>query len=111
MGYLLSDIAAEAEGVRVVLPERAIRFDAVYAGLGIRPRTRLAGALGVELDREGRIVTDRRQRCSVPGCYAAGDAVTGLNQIAVAMAQAEIAAVDIHNRLREAEGRCVAPVD
>jgi thioredoxin reductase (NADPH) len=105
------DIAAEAEGVRVVLPERALGFDAVYAGLGIRPRTGLAAALGVALDTEGRIVTDRRQRCSVPGCYAAGDAVTGLNQIAVAMAQAEIAAVDIHNRLREAEGRCVAPVD
>lgn len=47
----------------------------------------------------------------MPGCYAAGDAVTVLNQIAVAMAQAEIAAIDIHNHLREAEGRCVAPVD
>ena len=105
------DIAAGDGGVRVLLPERALDFDAVYAGLGIRPRTGLAAALGVGLDAEGRIVTDRRQRCSVPGCYAAGDVVTGLNQIAVAMAQAEIAAVDIHNRLREAEGRCVAPVD
>jgi thioredoxin reductase (NADPH) len=105
------DIAAETEGVRVVLPERALRFDAVYAGLGVRPRTGLAATLGVALDAEGRIITDRRQRCSIPGCYAAGDAVTGLNQIAVAMAQAEIAAVDIHNHLRQAEGRCVAPID
>jgi len=37
--------------------------------------------------------------------------VTGLNQIAVAMAQAEIAAVDIHNRLRDTEGLCLAPLD
>ena len=56
-------------------------------------------------------MTDSSQRCSVAGCYAAGDAVTGLNQIAVAMAQAEIAAVDIHNHLRETEGLCLAPVD
>jgi hypothetical protein len=38
---------------------------------------------------------------------AAGDAVTGLNQIAVAMAEEEIAAVDVHNHLRQAEGRCL----
>jgi thioredoxin reductase (NADPH) len=104
-------IAAEAERVRVRLPARILRFDAIYAGLGVRPRTGLAPSLAVELDADGRIVTDCRQRCSVAGCYAAGDAVTGLNQIAVAMAQGEIAAVDIHNRLREREGRCVAPVD
>ena len=57
------------------------------------------------------IVTDGRQRCSISGSYAAGDAVTGLNQIAVAMAQAEIAAVDIHNRLRDTEGLCLAPLE
>lgn len=31
------DIAAEAGGVRVILPERALRFDAVYAGSGSVP--------------------------------------------------------------------------
>jgi hypothetical protein len=63
------------------------------------------------LGADARIVIDGKQRCSLAGCYAAGDAVTGINQIAVAMVQGEIAAVDIHNRLREREGRCVAPVD
>jgi thioredoxin reductase (NADPH) len=105
------EIAAEGDGVRVRLQERDLRFDALYAGLGVRPHTELPATLGVALDAEGRIVTDAKQRCSVPGCYAAGDAVTGLNQLAVAMAQAEIAAVDIHNRLRSREGRCVTPVD
>jgi thioredoxin reductase (NADPH) len=107
----VAEIATDAGGVRVQLPKRSLRFDAVYAGLGVRPRTELAAALGIELDAGGRIVTDHRQRCSVPGCYAAGDAVTGLNQIGVAMAQGEIAAVDIHNRLRDREGRCIAPVE
>ena len=104
-------IIGDLSGVRVLLPDRTLRFDAVYAGLGIRPRTALAASLGVKLDGTGRIVADASQRCSLPGCYAAGDAVTGLNQIAVAMAQAEIAAVDIHNQLRETEGLCLAPVE
>jgi len=102
------EITAEADSVRVRLPERDLRFDAIYAGLGVRPRTELAASLGVELDADGRIVTDGKQRCSRPNCYAAGDAVTGLNQLAVAMAQGEIAAVDIHNRLCAREGRCIS---
>jgi thioredoxin reductase (NADPH) len=82
-----------------------LTFEAIYSGLGIEPHTALGAMLGVELTPEGRFVTDAKQRTSQPGVYAAGDAVTGLNQIAVAMAQAEIAAVDIHNALRREEGR------
>ena len=104
------ELSGDAGGVRVHLADRTLRFDAAYAGLGIRPRTGLAASLGVEIDGDGRIVTDASQRCSVAGTYAAGDAVTGLNQIAVAMAQAEIAAVDIHNRLRAA-GLCLARLE
>ena len=55
--------------------------------------------LGADLANDGRIVTDEHQQSTVVGVYGAGDVVTGLNQIAVAMAQGEIAATDIHNRL------------
>jgi thioredoxin reductase (NADPH) len=82
-------------------------FDAIYSGLGIEPRTGLLARLGANLAEDGRIITDAKQRASVPGCYAVGDAVTGLNQIAVAMAQGEIAAVDIHNTMRRAENLCL----
>jgi thioredoxin reductase (NADPH) len=86
-----------------------LSVDSVYSGLGIEPRTQLARQVAVELDAEGRVRTSPRMETSVPGCFAAGDAVTGLNQIGVAMAQAEIAAVAIHNALREREGRCLTP--
>jgi thioredoxin reductase (NADPH) len=79
-------------------------FDAIYSALGIHPRADLAAVLGVELHPDRRIVTDDHQRTSIEGCYAAGDIVTGLNQLGVAMAQGEVAAVDIHNRLRAQEG-------
>ena len=52
-------------------------------------------------------MTDAHQQTSVPGVFAAGDVVTGLNQIAVAMAQGEIAATRIHSLLRLQENRCV----
>ncbi|EYD72938.1 Thioredoxin reductase [Rubellimicrobium mesophilum DSM 19309] len=80
-----------------------LRFDTAYSGLGSEPHTDLGRMVGADLMEDGRFVTDAHQRTSVPGVYAAGDAVTGLNQIAVAMAQAEVAAVDIHNALRREE--------
>lgn len=100
----LRQLACEPDDVEVHLEGGDIlRFHAVYSGLGTDPNTQLGQILGVDLTPEGRFVTDAKQRTSRPGVYAAGDAVTGLNQIAVAMAQAEIAAVDIHNALRRAE--------
>ncbi|MFJ1294417.1 FAD-dependent oxidoreductase, partial [Paracoccus yeei] len=84
------------------------RFAAVYSGLGSDPQNTLARTLGAKLAADGRILTDAHQETSAEGVFAAGDVVTGLNQIAVAMAQGEIAATRIHSRLRLAEGRCVA---
>jgi thioredoxin reductase (NADPH) len=78
--------------------------DTLYSALGVTPRNRLARKLGLDMCEDGRIFTGSHQRTSLDDCYAAGDVVTGLNQIGVAMAQAEIAAVDIHNRLRASEG-------
>ncbi|MBP2234199.1 thioredoxin reductase (NADPH) [Sinorhizobium kostiense] len=73
---------------------------AVYSARGCKPQSDIARAVGVELDEEGRIPTDQHQRTNVERFYAAGDVVTGLNQLGVAMAQAEIAAVAAHNDLR-----------
>lgn len=98
---------AEAS-VGVTLGGRLARFRAVYTGLGIDPQNSLAHRLGVDLAPDGRITTDAHQETSVKKVFAAGDVVTGLNQIAVAMAQAEIAATRVHNLLRLQEERCVA---
>ncbi len=80
------------------------RFDTVYSALGIAPRNDMARALGAELAEDGRLVTGERQETSVPGLFAAGDVVSGLNQISIAMGQAAIASTAIHNGLRKREG-------
>jgi thioredoxin reductase (NADPH) len=100
----LSDMEARPGEVDLHFADGTLlTFDTVYSGLGVEPRTGIAEGLDLEMTSDRRFVTDPKQRTSVPGVYAAGDAVTGLNQIAVAMAQAEIAAVDIHNAIRKAE--------
>ncbi len=78
---------------------RARRFDLVYSALGSTPRAALAWRLGVAADPAGCLQVNAHQETSVAGLYAAGDLVRGLNQIAVAEAEAAIAATDIHNRL------------
>jgi thioredoxin reductase (NADPH) len=94
----------------VVLDERRIaalcftggqphRFDAVYSALGITPRCSLAVDASAKLDKAGRLFVNEHQETSVPGLYAAGDVVRGLNQISVAQGEGAIAATDIHNGL------------
>ena len=75
-------------------------FDAVYSALGVTPRVNLAKDVGAKLDGSGRLVVGDHQETSVPGLYAAGDVVRGLNQISTACGEGAIAATDVHNRLR-----------
>ena len=86
--------------------ERA--FDHVYSALGTTPAVDLAVRLGARRADDGRLLVDDHQATSVPGLWAAGDVVRGLNQIAVATAEAAVAATAIHNALRRAEGMTVA---
>lgn len=75
-------------------------FDTLYPALGSRMRSELATGLGARCTDNGDLFVDDHQRTSVPGLYAAGDVVAGLNQLSVAVGHAAIAATDIHNALR-----------
>ena len=63
--------------------------------------------LGAQTDRRGNVTVDEHCRTSVPGVFAVGDVVVGLDQIAVAMGHAAIAATALHNELRDKD---VVPV-
>jgi thioredoxin reductase (NADPH) len=74
-------------------------FDVFYPMLGETARSELGAAVGAETADCAKLVVNERQCTSVNGLYAIGDAVQGLNQIAVAAGQAAIAATCIHNTL------------
>ncbi|MEJ1156857.1 NAD(P)/FAD-dependent oxidoreductase [Prosthecomicrobium sp. N25] len=94
------DLAADGRIAALAMPDGGrLAFDLLYSALGVRPRNRILVRLGAALAADGRVLTDDHQRASVPGVYAAGDIVAGLNQVAVSTGQAAIAATAIHNDL------------
>ena len=104
----IDNVRLEGERVTALSWGGAFRaFDLVYSALGTSPNAQLARAVDAKLGDDGRLLVDAHQRTSVPGLYAAGDVVRGLNQIAVATAEAAIGATAIHNDLRETEGLIV----
>jgi thioredoxin reductase (NADPH) len=78
-------------------------FETAYIALGSSPKNELALRLGARCDANGALILSAHQETSVPGIYAAGDVVRGLNQVVVAAAEAAIATTHIHNRLRRAD--------
>lgn len=76
-------------------------FDSVYPALGSRIRSHLAVEAGARASEDGCLEVDDHQRTSVPGLFAAGDVVKGLDQISHAMGEAGVAATTIRNLLAE----------
>jgi len=79
--------------------EGTYTFDTVYPALGSDPHVLLAQAVGAALGEKGCITVDRHQRTNIPGVYAAGDVVIGLDQISHAMGEGGVAATTIRNDL------------
>ena len=83
----------------VELPSGRLAFGAIYPALGTDVCSQLARCAGAHLSADGCIAVDRHQRTDVPGLYAAGDVVVGLDQISNAIGQAGVAAAAIRNDL------------
>lgn len=91
-----------ADRIGVRLEGRApLEFDVIYPALGCRPRSVLAEQLGIGLTGAGCVSAAGVADSGVPGVFAAGDVVEGLDQISVAMGHGAIAATKAHNWLRE----------
>jgi thioredoxin reductase (NADPH) len=93
-------VAVHGDCIVVDTAEGHYTFDSVYPALGSDVHTELAGQVGADLSPESRcILVDSHQRTSVPGVYAAGDVVLGLDQISHAMGEGGVAATTIRNDL------------
>ncbi|MGZ8284781.1 MAG: NAD(P)/FAD-dependent oxidoreductase [Allosphingosinicella sp.] len=95
-----SAVAAHDDCIVVDTADGHYTFDSVYPALGSDMHNELADQVGAKL-KDGNIVVDSHQRASVPGLYAAGDIVLGLDQISHAMGEGGVAAVTIRNDLAE----------
>jgi thioredoxin reductase (NADPH) len=87
------------QSIEVIVGAKRQAFDSLYPALGSDTHTQLAEMLGARLNDQGCIGVDAHQRTSVPGLYAAGDVVIGLDQISHAMGDGGVAATTIRNDL------------
>jgi thioredoxin reductase (NADPH) len=106
-GIVVVDHAVEyarINGSKLVLAtERGdLAFDSVYPALGANVASAIAQGLGARVNKDGYLHVDEHQRTEVPGLYAIGDVVAGLNQISRATGQAATAATALRNDLAAA---------
>ena len=96
LGFMLDD-----RSIRVSTNEGLLVFDSIYPALGSAIHSELARELGARTEEIGCIIVDAHQRTNIPGLYAAGDVVRGLDQISHAMGEGGVAATTIRNDLAE----------
>jgi len=102
-------VAISNECIVVDTAEGHYTFDSIYPALGSDTHTQLAEMVGADLSNDSCIKVDSHQRTSVPGLYAAGDVVIGLDQISHAMGEGGVAATTIRNDLCAKEPRWREP--
>ena len=95
-------VAISDQCITVDTAEGHYTFDNIYPALGSDTHVQLAEMVSADLSAENCIKVDRHQRTSVPGLYAAGDVVIGLDQISHAMGEGGVAATTIRNDLAKA---------
>jgi thioredoxin reductase (NADPH) len=103
-------VAISNDCIVVDTAESHYAFDSVYAALGSDTHVQLAEMVGAKLASDGCILCDAHQRSSVPGLYAAGDVVHGLDQISHSMGEGGVAATTIRNDLSAQDPRWREPV-
>jgi thioredoxin reductase (NADPH) len=91
--------AIHGERLTVQTGEGRLAFDSVYPALGLHERSELGVLAGAKANDDGCLVVDDHLETAVPGLFAAGDVVIGLDQISHAMGQAGVAATAIRNHL------------
>ena len=79
--------------------DERMAFDSVYPALGSVVRSGLAAKIGAKLTDEDSVIVDDHMETGIPGLFAAGDVVAGLDQISNAMGQAGVASTTIRNHL------------
>lgn len=82
LGVWVEGIERRDGGFEVVVEGgENVSTETVLFGTGVRPRTGLAEAAGLEIE-DGGVVTDSSMRTSAPGIFAVGDIVFAMNEAA-----------------------------
>ncbi|WP_273476715.1 thioredoxin-disulfide reductase [Methanobrevibacter woesei] len=73
-----------------------LEVNGVFISIGYKPHTKLAKELGVDLDKNNQIITDKNQKTNIDYVYSAGDVCGGVKQWVVACGEGAIAATSAY---------------
>lgn len=79
--------------------EEDYKTDGVFIAIGDDPSNEIAKELGIGLDEDGYIITDKKQATNVEHVYSAGDITGGVKQWVVACGEGAVAAMSAYNDL------------
>jgi thioredoxin reductase (NADPH) len=80
---------------------KELPVDGVFVQVGEKPNSQLAKEAGVEVDKDGYITIDIRQRTNMTGVYAAGDVTNHpVKQVGTAVGQGITAALEAYGYIR-----------
>ena len=81
---------------------KELEVDGVFIQVGETPNSQLAKKAGVNVDGEGYIIVDMRQRTNIAGVYAAGDITNHpVKQVGTAVGQGITAALEAYGYVRQ----------
>jgi len=71
----------------------SLDVDGIFIAAGVVPMTDIIATAGVEVDKRGCILVNRKQATNIEGVFAAGDCTCGGMQIATAVGEGAMAAI------------------
>jgi thioredoxin reductase (NADPH) len=81
---------------------KELEVDGVFIQVGEAPNSQLAKKAGVNVDGEGYVIVDVRQRTNIAGVYAAGDVTNHpVKQVGTAVGQGITAALEAYGYIRQ----------
>lgn len=94
-GYEIKEIQGKEKVERIVLKDgRILEVEGVFIELGSKGAVELLSNLGIELDDNGFIETNKKQETNVSGIYAAGDVCGPPFQVAKAVGEGCVAGLN-----------------
>ncbi len=75
--------------------------DSVILAVGMTPNTEIFKKIGIEMDENGYIKTDRNQKTNIEGIYAVGDIASDLQLVVIAVAHGATVAHNAYIDLRK----------
>ena len=73
--------------------EKHLAVEGIFIAIGVVPMTEIIKKTGVNIDKRGCIIVDRKQATNLPGVFAAGDCTCGGMQIVTAVGEGAMAAI------------------